>query len=238
MVGEDVETFCCRKIEKNRASPSVTCLFSSTWAEQDSSGCVTCSGDPATSAACTEPSCHIRQSLVVCTSALQWVQETFCWCCPFLPWEHGLSSIPAYSRHGKQHFKYSLLGKPCCPSGWGIISHHSNLFGVLIKYLILLHHLTIAAGKVVFSHHAHGAPITETHYSSMQPGGEHTVCFCSLGRTTARSHREHKPATTAVVWEAAQLSSRFTWQQALLLCCCKWNQPSWVSCMTARNKHL
>lgn len=90
----------------------------------------------------------------------------------------------------RPHFKYSLLGKTCCPSGGGIISHHSNLFGVLIKYLILLHHLTIAAGKVVFSHHAHSAPITETHYSSTQPGGEHTVCFCSLGRTTARSHRE------------------------------------------------
>lgn len=108
------------------------------------------------------------------------------------------------ARPKRPHFKYGLLGKTCCPSGWGIISSHSNLFGVLIKYLILLHHFTVAAGKEVFSHHAHSTPVTKTHYSSMQPGGEHKVCFCSSGRTMARSCREHKPATTAVVWEAFQ----------------------------------
>jgi len=40
------------------------------------------------------------------------------------------------------------------------------------------------------------------------------------------------------VWEAAQLPSHFTQPQASLLCRCKWNQPSWISRTTGRNKTL
>lgn len=44
--------------------------------------------------------------------------------------------------------------------------------------------------------------------------------FVLLGRTTARSGTKHKPASAAMVQEAAQLSSHSPQQQALFLCYC------------------
>lgn len=139
------------------------------------------------------------------------------------------------TRPKRPHFKYSLLGKTHCRSRWGIISHHWNLFGVLIKYLILLHHLTIAARKVVFSHCARSAPITETHYSGTQPAGGQKVCFCSSGQDDGEIPHG---AQASQYSRGAQLSSHFTQQQVLLLGCCEWNEPSWISRMTAKKKHL
>lgn len=139
----------------------------------------------------------MRQSLVVCTWVLQWVQETICWCFPFPVWEYGFSSIPAPSRHGKQHktnrpyFKYSLLGKTHYPFGWSLIFHHWNLHWVLIKYLNVLHHLTKAARKVVFSLCAYTQQLTHSFLSYYQnPLPWHTassrtkalVLFCWAGQ--------------------------------------------------------
>lgn len=62
--------------------------------------------------------------------------------------------------------------------------------------------------------------------------------FVLPGGTTARSRLEHKPASAVTIGEAAQLSSCFTREQAVLLRCCKGNQPLWISPTTAKNKYL
>lgn len=85
------------------------------------------------------------------------------------------------TRPKRPHFKY-LLGKTHCPFSWGLIFRYWNLCWVLIKYLNVLHHLTKAARKVVISHCAHCAPITETHYPGTQPAAEQKVWFCSAGQ--------------------------------------------------------
>lgn len=167
-------------------------LSSSAWAEQDSSCRAGCANHSGNLVASVRHSCPMRQSLVVCTWVLQWVQETICWCFPFPVWEYGLSSIPAPSRHGKQHktnrpyFKYSLLGKTHYPFGWSLIFHHWNLHWVLIKYLNVLHHLTKAARKVVFSLCAYCAPIIKTHYPGTQPAAEQKPWFCSAGQDNSK----------------------------------------------------
>lgn len=77
------------------------------------------------SAARSEPSCHVRQSLVVHASAVPWVQESTCWCCPPLLWAHGLSSTPAH-----------LVGVYYFPA---LKNCNFVLFGVLINTSIHTH---------------------------------------------------------------------------------------------------
>lgn len=94
--------------------------------------------------------------------------------------------------------------------------------------------------KWSFFHCAHCVPITETPYPGTQPAAEYKkrFGFVLLGRTTARHSTKHKPASAAMVQEAAQLSSHFIQLQALFLCCCQWNKPSQISHMTAENERL
>lgn len=135
----------------------------------------------------------------------------------FLP-PQPTAGIANSMRPRRLHFKYSLLGNTHYPSGWGIVSHHWNLFGVLIKYLIL-HHLTTAARKTVFSHCAYSAPITKTHYSSSQPAGERKVWLCSSGQD--HSKIPHGAQSSQYSHGARSCSAlRSLYPTARWLCCC------------------
>lgn len=134
---------CFRETEKERHLP----VWPVSWAEQDGScraGCASHSGNLVASAPCL---CHMRQSLVFCTSVLEWGQETTWGCCPFPVWS--TASLPSQPPEDmatstgpkRPHSKYSLLGKTHCPFDWGLIFHYWNLYLVLIKYLNVLHHL-------------------------------------------------------------------------------------------------
>lgn len=201
--GGVVEIFCCMKTEKSRMSTSMPCLSSSTWGEQDSgrrAGCTNLSGSPVAGAACSEPSCHVRQSLVVCTSALHRVQETL----PISnlgarpPFQPSLQKARQVAQDPEDHILNTAfqerhtahLVRVLFP----IVEKASPSFVWGFEYLILLYHLTIAARKVVFSHCAHSVPVTETRYSGMQPAEEQKVWFCSSRqRDPAQSTRQPVP---------------------------------------------